>query len=622
VIDEDLGTSGSTSEGRNGFKRLVEDVAHGHIGSIGAIEVSRLARSSEDWQRLMSLCAIADVVVFDEQTVYDPKNKDDKLLLDIKGTMSEAELHWLSLRLTGALLNKARRGQLRMSPPIGYIWGGKSFRLDPDESVQQAVKLVFDRFRVEPSAWAVLCWMKEQGLLFPTRYHKSGGSSEVIWKPLGNTRLIWLLKNPVYAGVYAYGRHPQKKRLVNGHIRHVRESLDDPEQWPVKIENAHPGYIDWETYLDNQKRLSDNIQGKVHRGAARKGAALLHGMLICGRCGRKMKVVYNGPMDGRWYYVCYGERDKGHSQCWSLPGQPIDKAVESLWLETVIPSELELCLAVQYESDKLSNTLEKRWKSRLQQVEYETRLAERRYKAVDPDNRVVALTLEREWEQALKEQENVNQQYERARKEHHVELSDHDRQKIRQLAHDLPSVWHSATTKPADRKAMLRLGIEMICLIPVQVPERSTLIRVQWQSGAVTELRTLRPKRNYRLRTDVAAANRLRELAASGLHDEQIAMHLNQEGFQTGKQKPWTLYAVRWARRKERIKRVAPDTPRRLPLPDQHPDGRYSVTGTAKRFMISEYAVRRWIKMGVVSAKRESYQQSGGLISTKPQRNT
>jgi DNA invertase Pin-like site-specific DNA recombinase len=614
VIDEDLGRSGATSEGRSGFARLVEAVAQGQVGAIAAIEVSRLARSSEDWQRLMSLCAVADVIVFDEQAIYDPNNRDDKLLLDIKGTMSEAELHWLSLRLTGALRNKARRGQLRITAPTGYVWGGQGFKLDPDEAVQRAVKLLFERFTIEPSAWAVLRWMREQGLLFPTSHHYSDGSCEVKWKPLGNTRLIWILKDPVYAGAYVYGRHPRKKMLVDGKIRRVRQSGDDPEQWAVKIENAHPGYIDWETYLNNQKKLRDNFQREARRGAPREGVALLQGMLICSRCGRRMKVDYNGTGSRRWYYVCGGDRDKGQLICWSLPGQPVDQAVQALWLETIVPSELELSLAVQHEVDKQADSLEKQWKCRLQQAEYEARLAERRYKAVDPDNRVVALTLESEWEDALKQAQRIVGQYDRSRSAHHIELSERDRKRIRQLAHDLPSVWNSPTTTPADRKAMLRLGIEMISLSPVQVPERSTLIRVQWRSGAVTRLRIPRPSRHYRSRTDAAARKRLGDLAASGLHDEQIAKQLNEEGFQTGKQKPWTLYAVRWARRKEKITRVAPDIPRRLPLPDQHPDGRYSVTGLAKLFTTSEHTIRRWIRKGVVSGKKESYGPYKGVF--------
>ncbi len=608
VIDEDLGKSGATTDGRSGFARLVDDVAHGQVGAVAAVEVSRLARSSDDWRQLLSLCAVADVVILDEQAVYDPKNKDDKLLLDIKGTMSEAELHWLSLRLTGARLNKARRGELRICPPTGYIWGGSGFKLDPDEEVQRAIKLVFERYAVETSAWAVIRWARQQHLLFPSRHYRAGGDSEVIWKSLGLSRLYEILKNPVYAGVYAYGRRPLKQILVDGQIRQIREPGRDPEQWKVRIENAHPGYISQEIFVTNQNKLRDNYNRMGSRGAPREGKALLQGMLICGRCGRRMKVMYGGKDSGLVYYNCDGNRDKGQVTCWSLPGVPIDNAVEKLWLETVVPRELELCLAVEHKVDEQAKSLGKQWKLRLEKAEYEARIAERRYKAVDPDNRVVARTLEGDWELALREVEQVRQQYERAQKEHHVTLSKEDRKRIRKLARDLPTVWKSPTTKPADRKAMLRLGIEAISLTPVEVPERATTIKVQWQSGAVTDLMVPRPSRHSRSRTPATTAKRLSELAASGLHDEQIAEQLNIEGFQTGVQNPWNIWAVRWARRKEGIGKTAPDLPRSHPLPERYPDGRYSIAGAAKLFDVSEAVVRRWISKGIVQGQRKDFE--------------
>jgi len=608
VIDEDLGKSGSTTDGRSGFVRLVDDVAHGRVGAVAAVEVSRLARSSNDWRRLLSLCAVADVVVLDEQTVYDPKDKDDKLLLDIKGTMSEAELHWLGLRLTGARLNKARRGELRIPAPTGYVWGGKGFKLDPDEEVQRAIKLVFERYAIETSAWAVLRWARQQSLLFPARHYRAGGDSELFWQPLGLTRLHELLRNPIYAGVYAYGRRPMKQKLIDGQIRNVKEPGRDPERWQVKIDNAHPAYISWETFVNNQKKLRDNYTRFGSGGAPREGKALLQGLLLCGRCGRRMIVNYAGRGSRLYYYTCAGNRDKGQVSCWSLPGKPIDDAVEKLWLETVVPNELELCLAVEQKVDEQAKSLERQWKLRLEKVEYEARIAERRYKAVDPDNRVVARTLEGDWERALQEVEKVRQQYDQAQKEHHVKLSKQERAHIRQLARDLPAVWRSPTTTMADRKAMLRMGMEAISLTPVEVPNRATTIKVQWQSGVVTELTVPRPSRHFRSRTPAAAAKRLAELAAAGLHDEQIATQLNTEEFQTGAQKPWTIWAVRWARRKEQISRVAPDIPRRFSLPDRDPQGRYSIAGTAKLFDVSEEVVRRWVKKGIISAQQEDFE--------------
>jgi DNA invertase Pin-like site-specific DNA recombinase len=614
VIDEDQGKSGATTEGRGGFARLVGAVAHGEAGAIFAIEVSRLARSSEDWQRLLSLCAVAEVVVVDEQTTYDPGNKDDKLLLDIKGTMSEAELHWLGLRLTGARQSKARRGALRIPAPTGYVWGERGLDLDPDEAVQGAVRLVFERYAVEPSVWAVVRWARETGLAFPTRRRYADGTTTVTWKPLGMSRLHEIMKSPIYAGVYTYGRRPTRKALVDGEIHRVRASGRDPDAWAVRIEDAHPGYITWETFVKNQQKLQDNLNrmGRTTPGAPREGAALLTGLLLCGRCGRRMATTYRTGR-ARWSYVCVGARDRGQVLCWTTPGAPLDHAVEQLFLETMVPSELELSLAVEREVGAQAGALDRQHKARLEQAAYEARHAERRYKAVDPDNRVVARTLEREWEQRLVELEQLERQHEQAKRERRVELSAEDRARIRALGHDLPKVWRARTTQQADRKAMLRLVIEAISLSPVDVPARQTRVCVAWKSGAVAELMVARPDRRSRARTAPAVVERLRTLAAAGLRDEEIAEQLNRENLRTGWDKTWNVPAVKWARRREAIGRAAPDAPRRLPLPERHPDGRYSVAGVAKRFGVGLSVVRGWIARGVLSGHRESYEQHTGV---------
>jgi hypothetical protein len=293
--------------------------------------------------------------------------------------------------------------------------------------------------------------------------------------------------------------------------------------------------------------------------------------------------------------------------CWTVPGEPIDRAVESLLLETVVPSELDLCLAVEREVDHQAEALERQWRARLEQAGYEARHAERRYKAVDPDNRVVARTLEREWEQRLRDLEDIERQYGQAKREHRVELSIEDRARIRALARDLPAVWRAKTTHPADRKAMLRLVVEAISLSPVDVPRRTTRVRVQWQSGAVTELEVPRPDRRTRERTPEAATERMREWVKAGMSDEEIAERLNTEGTKTGKSKTWNVVAVKWARGRAKITRLPHDCPRDRPVPDRHPDGRYSVAATAKRFGVSAAVVRAWVKRGLVRCDIERY---------------
>ncbi|MGH7730413.1 MAG: recombinase family protein [Candidatus Eiseniibacteriota bacterium] len=611
VIDEDQARSGTTTDGRSGFARLAGAVAHGEAGGVFALDVSRMARASEDWRRLLVLCGVAGVAVVDEQRIYDPNDQDDKLLLELKGTMSEAEIHWLRLRLQGARQHKARRGALKMPAPTGYLWGERGFEMDPDEAVRRAVSVAFQRYNVEPSGWAVVRWARETGFQVPTRRTAADGDSEVEWKPLRISRLHDMLKNPVYAGVYAYGRRREKQVLVDGQIRRVRPDTRDPERWLVKIEDAHPGYITWQRYVQNQEKLRQNMtrMGDPSRGAPREGPALLSGLLICGRCGHRMGPRYaRGARARFWTYACHGERDQGQQGCWTVAGARIDEAVETLFLETMVPSELELALAVDHEVAGHAEELAKQWRARREQAAYEARRAEKRYKAVDPDNRVVARTLERDWEIKLRELEEVERQYAEARRTRRVELSEADRARVRALARDLPAVWRSPVTPPADRKAMLRLVIEAIALSPIEVPRRATWVKVAWQSGVVTEIEVPRPHRRQLFRTPPAAVERMRALAAAGRHDEEIAEILNAEGMRTGRGHSWTTWAVRWTRKKERICRVAPDRARREGLPYRYPDGRYSVAGAAKRFGVRLDVVRSWIKRGLVTGERHDFQ--------------
>ena len=611
VIDEDQARTGTTLEGRSGFSRMADAVAYGEAGAVFAVEVSRMARSSEDWRRLVILCGLAGEAVVDEQRIYDPNDYDDKLLLELKGTMSEAEIHWLRRRLQGARQHKARRGALRMPASTGYRWGERGFELDPDEAVQRAVRVVFQRYDVEPSAWAVIRWARQTGFLFPTRRSSADGDGSVDWKPLRLSRLHEVLKNPIYAGVYAYGRRREKKVLVDGQIRRVRPDARDPDRWLVKIENTHPGYIAWERYVQNQEKLRQNMtrMGNPSRGAPREGPALLHGLLICGRCGHRMGPAYARRAHERlWTYMCPGDRDQGQKGCWSVAGARIDRAVEELFLQTMVPSELELSLAVEQEVAGRAEELAQQWRARREQAAYEARRAEKRYKAVDPDNRVVARTLEREWEMKLRELEEVERQYAEARRTKRVDLSEEDRARVRELARDLPAVWRSPVTPRADRKAMMRRVIENISLSPLEVPRRATLVKVAWQSGAVSELEVPRPDRRDALRTPLAAAERLRALAAEGRHDEEIAEILNAEGMRTGRGLRWNTWAVRWTRKRERIGRVAPDRPRRELLPDRYPDGRYSVAGAAQRFGVTLDVIRAWIKRGLLPGERQDFQ--------------
>lgn len=606
IIDEDQGKSGASSEGRTGFARLAEAVGHGEVGAILAIEVSRLARSSKDWQQLLALCAVADVPVIDEQAIYDPSDRDDRLLLDLKGTMSEAELQWLRLRLVGGRLNKARRGELKQTAPIGYVWSDGRFELDPDEAVQRAVRVVFERFAIEPSTWAVVRWAQDAAFRFPTR--RAHGDIE--WRELTMGRLNSILHNPTYAGVYAYGRQPTRKVIVEGNIRDRRRRLPMTE-WQVRIDGAHPAYISWETFLSNEQRLSDNrsVMHGATSGAPKNGPALLTGLVLCGRCGRRMRIDYATSERRRWRYVCFGEHMSGQQICWSLSGGAVDHAVEERFLQTMTPSEIDLSLAVEREARGQSASLTAQWQARLEQARYEARRAERRYKAVDPDNRVVARTLEREWETRLQGLEEVERQYADARRERHVDLSAADREAIRAIARDLPVVWHSATTTPADRKAMLRLVIEAITLEPIDIPKRATRVRIQWRSGVVDEQIIDRPSDGA---TSPSVVERIRTMIDEGSNDDEIARRLNNEGIATAKHLAWTPGAVAHLRQRHRISK--PRRQQTAVLPDRHPTtGRYSTSGAARRFGVDYDTVKNWVRAGIVIAHREQYGRYNAL---------
>jgi DNA invertase Pin-like site-specific DNA recombinase len=612
VVDEDLGQSGASTSGRGGFVRLAEEIAHGGVGAVLSLEVSRLARSSADWHRLLELCALADVVIADETAVYHPGDYNDRLLLGLKGQFADAELQWMRLRLAGAKLSKARRGELRQIPPTGFLWNdGGELVVDPDEEVQRAVALVFERVRVDPSAYGVMRYFAEHGLRFPSRrYHRDGGS-EVEWKPLSHARVRAVLRNPIYAGAYVYGRRQERMGLVDGQIRRRRlRELPMPE-WLVCIRDAHPGYLSWVEYLEIQNKLRrnrTNQQWLDQRGAPREGAALLQGLVLCGKCGRRMTVRYQ---DRRWlWYECrkHGLQVGDGKTCFGVAGQPIDRAVEQLFLRTMCPPEIELGLAVAREVEKQSGRVDQQWSMRMERARYDARKAEQRFKAVDVDNRLVARNLEREWNERLREVDELEREYEQVKEREHLVLTDDDRRRIVAIARDLPAVWRAPTTTHADRKNLVRLLVREISLTPVDIPKRATRARVLWQTGAVSELLVSRPGKGESVETSPQVIDGVRELAAQGNSDPQIAATLNERGLRSGRGRPLTRSSVEWIRWKHGIAlSLQPVVAPAQPLPTQREDGRYSVHGVARELGVTEHIVRYWQSCGLLIGERGRY---------------
>jgi DNA invertase Pin-like site-specific DNA recombinase len=596
VIDEDLGKSGARTEGRTGFQRLAEDVVHGHVGAILALEVSRLARSSADWHQLLEICRLADVVIADEHSVYNPRDYNDKLLLGVKGTLSEAELNWMRLRLEGGRLNKVRRGEFFFLPPAGYDWdpSTSTFRVSADQEVQKAVRLIFDRFRLDGSGYAVFRYLHQHGIKLPSR-----GPSErdLHWVPPRYSYVLNILHNPIYAGVYAYGRHQHRVTMVDGKVRR-RLRKQPQESWTVCLQGHHPGYIDWEEFVANQKKLRDNrtdLKTADQRGAAREGRALLQGLALCGRCGRRMMVHYQGA---NVQYLCRPVDRGPRIVCWMVPGKGLDAAAARLFLDAVKPPEIELGLAILNQVEQQAKAVDQQWRLRLERVEYEAKLAERRYKGVDPDNRVVARTLEREWNDKLRELEEIGRQREEVRKREKLDLSEEDRARILMLSRDLSRVWSAKTTTHAERKNLLRMLIREVTLSPISVPDDRTKVRILWQTGAVTELEVPRPGVLART-TSTKAIALIGSLLREGKSDAEIAATLNQRGMMTGMQRSWTPEAVARARYRTGTMHRKSRTARRSV--DQRADGLFSPNGLAARFGVRPAIIAFWARKGVIN---------------------
>ncbi|MFT5461068.1 MAG: hypothetical protein ACI9K2_007590 [Myxococcota bacterium] len=576
------------------FKRMAELVTKGRVGAILALDVSRFARSSADWHRLLELCRWTDVLIIDEQAIFDPSDPNDGLLLGFKGQMSEAEKNWLKLRMHGALLNKARRGELQLLPPSGYQWDADAARFcfDPDAEVQQAVRLFFRRFRAEGSVMATIRYYIRNELLFPVRQPTLG---HAVWTRPSHTTLGSVLKSPIYAGAYVYGRTETRPVIVDGELRRTRSVPLPVDEWKVCIRDRHPAYISWEEYVDNRQRLRDNASAWVVKGAPRGGAALLQGLAICGKCGARMSAGYSG---GRASYACRAPilRSESTTRCWGLRAGRVDAAVVEAFLQVAQPPELELALAVTREAERQAEEVDSQWRLRIERARYQASLAERRYKAVDPDRRNVARTLEDEWEQALVDLTDVQRGHEAARRARKAQLDETDRARVLQLARDLPAVWQARSTTDSQRKNLLRTLICGVTLTPVDVPSRETRVQILWEGGAVTELLVERPRHALGNKASPRANDRLRELLGDGQTDAEIAATLNDEGQVTGAGRPWNAQSVRGVRGRLGLRR--PVQRKRHPL--RRADGLYSTRGVAAYFGVHDSAVLRWCKLGLL----------------------
>ena len=535
VIDSDLGQSGASAADREGFQRLVTEVGLGRAGIVLGLEVSRLARNSTDWHRLLEICALTDALILDEDGIYDPAHFNDRLLLGLKGTMSEAELHVLRARLRGGILSKARRGELLIKPPIGLVYNSEGVLvLDPDKQVQQSLRLLFDTFRRTGSAMATVKAFHNQGLTFPRRVRGGPQSGELVWGVLGHCQVLRILHNPRYSGAFVFGRHHTRK-TVDGRFRVVPVPQDD---WETLIPGAHAGYVSWEDYLQNQKRLHESAQAigsDRRKSPAREGPALLQGLMLCGRCGERMTVRYHVRY-GRLCpdYLCQREGIE-HAQplCQRVPGSGIDEAIGELLVEAVSPVALEVALTVQQE---LQSRLEEADELRLKQVEraqYEADLARRRYMRVDSDNRLVADSLEAEWNSKLRTLTETQQERECQRQQDRQVLSDQQRAAILALAADFPRLWRDPNTPDRERKRMTRLLVEDVTLFRAE----NFVLHIRFKGGATKTMTVPIPLNAWQQRA--TSPEVVREIDRLLDHNtySQIASMLNERAMRSGEGK-------------------------------------------------------------------------------------
>jgi len=598
VIDEDQGTSGTSFAERDGFERVVAEVGLGRTGAVFCLEASRLARSCSNWYRLIEICALTRTLVVDEEGVYDPGQYNDRLLLGIKGAMSESELHWLHNRLLGGKLAKAQQGELRLPLPTGLVYdAANQVRFDPDEEVQQAVRLLFDLFEESGTATAVVKHFKDHDLLFPTRQWGGVDHGQLTWKPLGTGRVLAVLHHPAYAGAYAYGRSQSQIQANQNQrpIKHTRR-LHNPEEWTSLLLETHPGYITWKQFLRNRQRLDDNRTSRAEdrRGPAREGTALLQGIVLCGRCGRRMTIRYLQDGLTPVYRCAQAYHQFGEPTCQSIRGDGIDATVAQTFLAAMQPAQLEISLATLDQLEAQARQIDEQWQRRLERVRYEADLSRRRLFAIDPENRLVARNLERDWNEKLAEVERLEREYLTLTLPTTLVVSPEERQRILALAQNLPAIWQADTTTYTERKQLLRFLIKDVTL---SRQETTIQIGIRWQTEALTELDIPRPKPGgEEHRTAPTVVAHVRELAP--IHtDRQIATVLNQDGLTTGFGERFTGRSVRWVRRQYGIPTGCPEAPSACPS-GQRADGRYCTRMAAELLNVSESTILSWCYTG------------------------
>jgi len=537
VIDEDQGHSGSTAEGRYGFHRLLAEVGLDHVGIILGIELSRLARCNKDWHQLIELCGIFRTLLADQDGLYDPTDYNDRLLLGLRGMMSEAELHIMQGRMYQAILNKARRGDLYILAPIGYVkLPTGELGIDPDEQARNVIHLVFDAFDRRGTIRGVIRYLVEHSVMMPVRPHSGPNRGQLEWRRPTRDTVNTILTHPLFAGTYRYGHRQLDPRRRQPGKPHSGRVVVDPDDYHALIPGRCPAYISIERYERNQRRIAQNQVRFSAKGPPREGGALLGGLVFCGHCDTRMSVHY-GKDKGTFQYTCRARINDCHGPtCQSVSGRVLDELVAEKILAALQPAALELSLSAADDLQQERRRLEQTWQHRLERARYDAERAERQYQAVEPENRLVARTLEQQWESALSELEAVQREYARFRQSHSSSLTEDEREAIRELSKDLPAVWNASATSAADRQRIVQILLNRI-LVTVQDSTERVDVTLHWAGGFTSQHELIRPVRRYDQLADYERLiGRIKELRREGVSFAGIAEQLNRDGFRPAKQ--------------------------------------------------------------------------------------
>lgn len=594
IIDDDLGVSAAESNKRAGFQKLVTEVSLRHVGMILAREVSRLARNNADWYQLLDLCGIFDTLIADQDGVYHPSHPNDRMILGLKGTMSEVELTVLKSRMLEGARNKAKRGELIYRLPIGLVSTAGRIEKDPDLRIQAAVEQVFSKFRETQSIRQTLLWFIQEGIAFP-RVEYARGEPQTVWKPPNYSLFNSIMRNPYYAGAYVYGRRRTRTEVRDLHVRKTKGHALPMAEWRVIIKDHHPGYIGWEEYEKNLSAIADNLRkhGRSSRGPVLGGRGLLSGLLRCKRCGRKLSVAYGGKAGTVPMYMCSGDRTQnGGAYCLYFGGLRMDQMVCQEVLRVVEPTAMDAAFRavedLNHESEKRLGLL----RLELQQAEYEADRVFRQYNRADPENRLVAVTLEANWNRKLEQVEAVKQRIVQAQMEIRP-LSAEQKQSLLRLADDLPRIWNAGSTTVEIRKRIIRAVLEE-AVVDVDEKRVKIVLDLHWKGGVHTHLEVRKNRTGeHRYCTDQQVVDLVRQLA-SQLPDTAIVPILNKLGYKTGRGNAWTADRVRSLRSSHSIAVFDPNAPRTWVTLQQ----------AARRLGICDQSVRNLIREGVVAAQQ------------------